>query len=150
MIFDNLKNIGLYLGVNKNLDTAIKFLEKGDFSFEGKFELDGTNVFMFKDEYTTKLPEDTAWESHDNYMDIQLVLQGEEVIGMTSREDSVTSVPYDGEKDLEFYTSDSGKEKFPVLTDGDFLVIFPHEVHCPKMMSKEQSPVKKMVVKVKL
>ena len=48
MIYDKLSNLGLYKGMNKNLDTAIDYLSSHDLNELplGKNVVDGDNVYI--------------------------------------------------------------------------------------------------------
>ena len=80
MIFDEIRNIGQYQGISKNLDTAIAFLQKTDVTTlpVGKTEIDGDNVFITVMEVVTKDKEELRFEYHKEYMDIQMDIEGTE------------------------------------------------------------------------
>ena len=83
MIYDLLENIGRYRGICPNLDTAIRFLMDTDLNTlpTGKTEIDGDRVYLqIMDAVTHELTED-SYEIHRAYMDIQIDLDGCEVIG---------------------------------------------------------------------
>jgi len=56
--------------------------------------------------------------------------------------------PYDGTKDIEFLTVTGGENR---LADPDrFFIFFPEDAHRPGLKDGENSPVRKVVVKVKV
>lgn len=83
MIYDSLKNIESYKGISRNLDTAIDFLVKTDLNTlpEGWTDIDGEHVFANVISAVTHELTEESFEIHRNYMDIQIDLQGTEVIG---------------------------------------------------------------------
>lgn len=150
MIFDNIKNVECYKGFSTNLDKAIDFLAKGNFDFDGQYEVDGRNVYAFKDTYQTKAFSEIKAESHEKYIDIQVVLKGIEQIPVLSKEECQETVPYNPDKDITRYDFDGTTKAYPTFLDGDFMVIFPHEVHAPKALVGKSSTVEKLVVKIKI
>lgn len=82
MIYDMLTNVEKYRGISKNLDTAIDFLVKTDLSALplGRTEINGDNVFANVMEAQAKPVEELNFEIHKKYMDIQIDIEGTEVI----------------------------------------------------------------------
>ena len=82
MIYDMLANVQKYRGISKNLDTAIDFLVKTDLSALplGRTEIDGDNVFANVMEAQAKPVEELHFEIHKKYMDIQIDIEGTELI----------------------------------------------------------------------
>ena len=80
MIFCKKKDLSRYLGLGKHLDTAIRYLINHDLSElkMGKNVIDGDAVFINRFEYDTVSSPIT--EGHLRYMDIHLVLDGEETV----------------------------------------------------------------------
>lgn len=56
--------------------------------------------------------------------------------------------PYDGTKDIEFLTVNDGENR-PAMPDR-FFIFFPEDAHRPGLKDTENSPVRKIVVKVKV
>ena len=67
MIFDVLTQSHLYDAIHPRFAAAFDFLIKNDMSkFEdGKYELDGANLFLVVSSYQTKPKEEVKWECHD-------------------------------------------------------------------------------------
>lgn len=148
MIYDNLSNIGLY----KNIpDIVIDFVSKLDKNISLGKHILSENIYANVEEYSTKLIKDGKFESHKNYIDIQLLLKGNEDIYYTQNLDDLTvGVPYNSEKDITFY-SDKIKDYPNVsLNEQNFVMLFPHEAHAPQI-SKNNLPtdVLKVVIKIK-
>lgn len=82
MIYDLLANIGNYRGMNRNLDKAIDYLMTVDINTLplGKTEIDGDRVFLQVMEARTHELTDESYEVHRDYMDIQIDIDGCEVI----------------------------------------------------------------------
>ena len=151
MIKDNLSNCALYFGAHKNFEKAFEFIKKAvkENYPVGKYEIDGTDVYAFVQEYASKLRTDAKNEGHRNYIDIQFVISGEEVIEVCDVNASKIKTEYNPEKDVEFYF-DAEKPTSCILNGGEYVILFPHDIHKPGIaLNGEQVSVKKLVVKVK-
>lgn len=152
MIFDNLKNAEKYIGCNPKFKAAFEFLNKAlaEELPVGRYELDGAELFAFIQEYTTKLPNETQFEGHRNYIDIQCLVSGLEVMESVDISEAQVKVEYDPEKDIGFW-EDHPKALRAVFGAGDFAVFYPHDLHKPGMCKDAQpAAAKKIVVKVKV
>ncbi len=89
---------------------AFKFLKESDLKNlpEGKQELDGKNLFVGIDKYYTKEMNQTKYEAHKKYIDIQYVISGEEQMGITTLDKVAILEAYNPEKDLVFYSFEGG------------------------------------------
>lgn len=149
MICENLKNTKDYSSINKNFVKAFEFLKNNDLkALElGKYPIDGEKVFANVQEYTTKHEEEKNWESHEKYIDIQLIVGGQEQMGYAKVEDLEVREDFRPEKDLIFYhpTLKGTNVKFYA---GDYAIFFPEDGHRPGCALGECSKVKKVVVKV--
>lgn len=140
-----------YFRQKERWDKAFIFLKENDLTkMELKrYDIDGNNVYAPVSEYITK--DDTAarYEAHRNYIDIQYVISGKEQIGIAPLSDlKETLVPYDAAKDIEFMTVNQIKN-VPATPDR-FFIFFPNDIHRPGLKDGENSPVRKVVVKVKI
>ena len=149
MIADTLKNANPYKLLHKNFTTAFDFLQKTDFNSLplGKTLIDGDNVIVSINEYTTKPINEAKWEAHRTYADIQILISGEELIGYSPIENMIVTEDYDTEKDLIFLT---GQGEFLNMQAGKFAIFMPHDVHMPCVAKTIPCKVRKMVVKVKM
>ena len=132
----------------RHWDQAFKFLQTADLKNMpiGKQELEGDHLFVNMDEYTTKDKKDTRYESHKKYIDIQYVVEGEELMGVTTLDKAQVTDAYDEEKDVGFFEYDGGN--YVKTTPENFVVFFPEDVHRPMMKVNENAPVRKIVVKI--
>jgi YhcH/YjgK/YiaL family protein len=140
-----------YFKNKERWDKAFNFLKSNDLSgLELKrYDIDGNNLYAPVSEYLTKNEEDARYEAHQKYIDIQYVVSGKELIGvapMSQKKDVLE--PYDGTKDIEFLTVTGGENR-PAMPDR-FFIFFPEDAHRPGLKDIENSPVRKIVVKVKV
>ena len=78
MIIDKLKNAQNYYALGENFKKAFEYLKNNDLSMlkNGRYEIDGENIFVSVQDYETKQPEEGRWEAHRKYADIQFLIKG--------------------------------------------------------------------------
>ena len=114
---------------------------------EGRYEIDGDNVFAFIQEYTSK--EESSFEAHKKYIDIQFIVKGTEVIYASDLDKLSVKTAYSEQKDIIFL-NDYEKATKVILTDGEYGIFFPWDAHKPGLcLDGNPDTVKKIVVKVK-
>lgn len=86
MICDDLKHLKRYQGLNKNLDTAIDYLQTHDLAAlpDGRTEVDGDNVFINMMDATLHSDHGFHPEYHKTYADLQIDITGGEGWGYTN------------------------------------------------------------------
>ena len=104
MIFDSLEHIDQYKTTHPGLYKALTVLRDTDFSKvpDTKVEVDGSNLFYFVQTYENKPDNDTP-EAHRVYADIQMVLEGQEKMGVGALEEMTEEVQAKPEGDIWFY-----------------------------------------------
>jgi len=149
MILDKLDNSEKYYSLNENFKKAINFLKNTDLASasEGRYDIDGDNVYALINNYITKNPRDCRPEAHRKYADVQYIVSGSELIGYSVYSGQKIFKEYDDEKDFMLYEDVSFYTK---LDAGMFAVFFPDDLHMPGIMDGEPKPVKKIVVKVRI
>ena len=149
MIVDSLKNSDKYIGVHDGFKESFEFLKKATNENlpAGRYEIDGDRVFAFIQEYSSK--SDSTFEGHKNYIDIQYIFSGTEVIKFADILNMKSMVQYDAEKDIQFFENYSDAS-IAVLKSGEYGIFFPWDIHKPGLRyGSLPSEVKKIVVKVK-
>lgn len=149
MIFDSLKNAGLYYGVNSRLKLALEYLQKTDFSKmePGRYDIDGANIYAMVQQYETRPMEQGVWEAHRKYIDVQFVYDGTELMGYSCIEGMKVTKEYDEGGD---YLLLEGEGNFLRVKSGFFAIFAPEDAHMPCIADKVPSKMKKVVVKVKV
>lgn len=144
MIYDKIENIDFY-----NLDKkAVEFIKGLTPDIECKKHIINENIYANVEEYTTK--EQGFFEAHKDYIDIQILLSGEEIIEYTPLEGLKTKEEYNPSRDIAFYF-DGNKPVLPLeLMPGFFTVLYPQDAHKPQIISSSAQIVKKVVVKIKI
>lgn len=131
-------------------DLAFSFLRKADLTGleKGRYELEGTDLFVNIDEYVTKNEPNTRLEAHRKFADIQYIISGAEKMGIVALDRTTMTVPYNEEKDICFL--DSGDERFLSATPDRYFIFFPDDAHRPCLKAGGNAPVKKVVIKVRI
>jgi YhcH/YjgK/YiaL family protein len=83
MIIDTIENLKLYKSLSHNMTIAINYLITSDLNNLkiGKHEIAKDDIFVLMSEYNTKDEIDCKTETHKKYIDIQIMLKGEEKFG---------------------------------------------------------------------
>jgi len=140
----------LYHKNPRHWNQAFQFLKGADLKNLplGKQELEGKHLFVSVAEYYGKQKPDTLYESHKKYIDIQYVIAGEELMGLTTPDKVTARDPYNEEKDITFFDYQGGE--YLKATPDKFFIFFPEDVHQPSVTTGDSVLVKKIVVKIKI
>ena len=113
-----------------------------------KVEIDENN-FGLEQVYLSKTRDTCFFESHQQYIDVQCILEGEEIIEVSNIKYLNTAMPYNQEIDLIKY-NDTNKSSIIRLKKGDIAIFYPEDGHMPCVRLNESVKVVKTVVKVKV
>lgn len=89
------------------------------------------------------------YESHREYLDIHIVLEGEECIEFADTSLLTPLGSYDAKNDCLLYGNDVQGEVIH-LTPGIVAVFFPQDAHMPGILSGKQCDIVKIVIKQKI
>ncbi|PAF43958.1 YhcH/YjgK/YiaL family protein [Helicobacter sp. 11S02596-1] len=136
---------------------------------ENKFDLGG-GMFCIEQTYALKDPNDAFYESHQEYIDFQLMVSGVEFFAIGDPADFAIKSPYDPKKDLIVYEK-SLQTSIIRLDSGTLAIFFETDIHAggldmpdfeypqprqpphqatPKIVSKSVVKVPKSLIKHKL
>ena len=150
MIYDRFENMGLYFGEAESLRKALEFAVNFDRSQpDGRYDIDGDNIYALVMTYETKAIEDMKFEAHKRYIDVQLLLDGSEYMDVSFEKTLEVDTPYSEQNDVALFQQ---PELFSsvLLKPGNFAVLYPDDIHQPGRSIGDKREVRKMVVKVKL
>lgn len=149
MIIDTIENAKNYYYLGKNFQKGFEFLLNNNLEkFEnGKYEIDGENLYISIQDYHTKPENEGKFEAHKAYADIQFIITGQEKLGYTNLKNCKPTTDYNQENDITFL---EGKGDFVTATKNTFLIFLPQDAHMPCISIDETEYVKKAVVKVKI
>jgi YhcH/YjgK/YiaL family protein len=146
MILDVIENAYKYTSLNPYFEAAFDFLHRADIAdlFEGKNEVDGNNAYAIVVKAPGRKPDEGLLETHDKYIDIQMVISGIDTMGWKARKDlgpaTETSDPHN---DVAFYKDKP--DAWTTVKPGMFAIYFPEDAHLPMISDGD---LHKIVVKV--
>lgn len=113
-----------------------------------KIDLDEDNSAL-EQVYDTKERQDCFFESHMKYIDVQVILDGEEIIEVDNINNLTVNGEYDDTIDLIKYKN--MPDSTPLIMKKDYVsIFFPSDAHMPCIKHKSSQRVIKTVVKVKV
>jgi YhcH/YjgK/YiaL family protein len=135
----------------QGLAAGFEFLERGDLATlpMGRHSIEGDSAFALAMQSPSREPEAGKFEAHQEYIDIQYLVSGQEVIGVAPVAGLQVTTPYDAAKDVVFYALPAAYQELEIRP-GHFAVLFPGEGHLPLCHSHGPHDLHKVVVKVKL
>lgn len=148
---DNILNAKSYYNLGERFQKGFEFLVNNDLSkFEnGKYEIDGKNLFVSIQDYNTKPLSEGKFEAHKKYADIQFIIKGQERLGYVDIKELTPITDYDKDSDIIFFKPSTNYE-FVHAKENDFVIFLPEDGHMPCIAIDEPQYVKKAVVKVLL
>jgi YhcH/YjgK/YiaL family protein len=145
MILDKLSAANAYRGIHPRLDGVLDRLNEAFLATVGPetMELEGDKLYVTRFTYETLPREETFFEAHKRYLDVHLMVQGEERVELASP-GGLTLFEHQG----DFYAYRGEAEQSLVLRPGSFLVVFPEDAHRIKIQVNGPETVSKVVFKV--
>ncbi len=114
----------------------------------GKYTVDGDNLFFTVVEGSTKPLAEQRPEYHRQYIDIHIVLRGEEVIGAGNKGlEIVDDGPFNTAHDIGFCQAISS-ETLIHLHPEELAILFPGELHRPMAAMDAGAALRKIIVKI--
>lgn len=113
----------------------------------GRHEIDGDDIFMNVMTFDTAEPQSKSYEQHREYLDIQVLLSGEERIDFGSEGAAVEPDIYHEDDDYLLCDSVSPCQSLH-MQSGMFAIFFPGEPHKPGCISEVSQTISKVVIKV--
>nr|WP_307775962.1 YhcH/YjgK/YiaL family protein [uncultured Cetobacterium sp.] len=150
MIFGKIEELKFYKGISKGLDHAIEIIQLGAYKNGtlGKNEINGDEVFFNLQECETKILSECFFEGHKKYIDIHVVIEGEENIGYSLKDILKEKTEYNDESDFQVLEGIE-EHRFKMDTE-NFIIFFPDEPHMPLIATDDKpSKLKKVVFKIK-
>lgn len=148
MILDSLTNSSQYYVLHPRIEQAFEYLKSLDLHSlpVGKLEIDGKNLFLSVAEMPVKTKEESQLEIHRQYIDIQIPIDGVELMGWKSS--TQLSLPvgvYESAKDYQFYND--LPTNYIEVKPFEFAIFFPSDAHQPGITTVNH---KKLIVKILL
>lgn len=145
MIIDYISNYEKYLFLNPLLKEGVEYALSVADAPEGRYD---TEKFYVLIQNMESLPMGGGlFESHERYMDVQIILEKEEYVGWQDISKLIKKVPYSEEKDVSFYEGDGIDFR---VSAGMFYLMLPHDAHKPCRGIGEKYTYRKIVLKIPL
>lgn len=147
MLFGHIDTASLDECAHEGVRRAVAYAKEHDLSAlePGRHDIDGDALFVNVCAYDTRAFEDCRFEAHRRYIDVQMVLEGEERIDVQFI-DRLDAEPFDEEADNMFLDGEAAASV--VMAPGTFVAVFPCDGHKPGIAVDGSVPVKKAVFKV--
>ena len=148
MIYDRFENLDLYAQPSTRLHWALTYA-RGTLATvaDGRTDVDGDWIYASVATYETESREERRFEAHRKYIDVQVLLEGEEAIDVSLEDDLSVLEAYDEKRDVTFLKPPPQVASL-AMRPGCFAVFYPHDAHRPGCHLSEKSRVRKIVMKV--
>lgn len=146
MILTTLDGLHHYAALNPLFVDVLKFLADHDLDNmpTGKTSIVGDDLFLNIVDAKPRARRDAKLETHRQYIDIQIPLDGVEEHGWTPLS-KLAEAPYDAESDISFYPDEPGI--FYTLLPHQCAIYFPEDGHAPAICNQT---TRKAIFKVKV
>lgn len=146
MIIDYLSNLPKYAKVLPNYEQYAELLLSIDQLSLGRHEINEFDFINIIEGETVSMDEG-YFEFHQNYLDIQIVLEGEEYMQWQNIHQLQPAIDYDEVSDIGFL---KGIGDTLHIEKGMFYIVYPEDAHKPGRHIDEVCQFKKAVVKVRV
>ena len=121
--------------------------QKSDMS-EGRYDIHGDDLFAAVSRYDTQPNVERQFENHKKYIDLQIVLEGNEEIHWAGTASlKMVSEEYSKGGDIAFYAGES--MGYVLLGGNQCVVLFEEDAHMPNVLHKKSEKVLKVVFKIR-
>ena len=147
MIICPWKELPRYAAVIPGLEEAMKAVEALESYEPATIPLSGSNKILVQ-KVTTKAWETSQLEAHREFLDIQYIIKGKEVVGWAPLDTLTPADEFNIAKDKGMY---AGKNYPMEIAEGYCYVVYPEDAHAPGVyLEGEAQQVTKLVIKLKV
>ncbi len=150
MILDTHDNLHNYAGIFRGVDPQPLFhwlKTCRDVPPGQKVDFAGEKLFAKTMRQDTGSREAFKWETHREYIDLQYIVGGGEVIEWAPAAKLVADVAYDEKTDFQFYAPATA-DALLNMQDGLFTFLFPADGHKPLVADGSSRYVHKVIAKI--
>lgn len=149
MIFGNIRQEAAYGFLPEDLKEFFVYAASHELAGyeKGSHPIDGERFFVNIVEYETTLPENRFWEAHRKYLDVHLMLDGQEQIDLNFIQNMDQKEFVDAD---DFLPMDGRPNCHVVLTKDDFLICYPDDGHRTAVQVEKPERIKKAIFKVRI
>jgi YhcH/YjgK/YiaL family protein len=148
MIYDRFENLELYAQPGRRLHRALLVARDAVTTVaDGRTDIDGDRLYASVATYETGSRDERRFEAHRKYIDVQVLLDGEEAIDVSLERNLSVLEAYDEDRDVMFLQP---PQQFASLAmhPGLFAIFYPNDIHRPGCHLKEKRRVRKIVMKI--
>lgn len=109
----------------------------------GRYEIADGKAYAIYGKYPQK-DKNTTFEAHNQYIDVQYILKGDEIMGWADRSHLTPQTEYNEDTDCQLFT---GCGDTLCLLEGDWVLFFPEDAHAP-CSKLTQGESEKVIVKI--
>ena len=152
MLVLHKKDIANYLNMDARLTAALQMIADGAVENDpiGK-TVDSDLMYHIVQCYDSKPFEQTKWESHEKYIDIQYIISGLERIDTAIVGDGFSVTNHNLEKDcLSYQTDETASISQLVLSGSTMAILYPEDLHRPQIAVGDPQEVRKIVFKIRV
>lgn len=154
MIYGNIHAKETETAYTSVIRKALEILRTTDVTnmHHGKYPLEGDRLILQINEVITGPMNTKRPEVHRDYIDVQYMVHGHELIGFypDCGDGAVLEDNLDSNDVLFYQEREDNHEIMLPMTDGCYAVFFPEDVHRPCCMMNGPEEVKKIVLKIRV
>lgn len=149
MIWGNIENLQEYSYLEEQIKKCFVYAAEHDLlnCEKGRYDIEGDDLYVNVVEYQTISAEERFWEAHKKYIDLHLVLCGQEQIDLSFVQNMQLK---EYEEESDFLPMDGKKSGSVVLTSGDFLICYPSDGHRTAVAVEKPENVRKVIFKINM
>lgn len=146
MIFDDVCHLSFYAQNDPKLQTVVDFIKTNPLEDlrPGRYEL-AHGVYAMVNESSVRT--DGPYEAHRKYADLQLMVQGGEILDWAPLEDMTDAGVYDDAGDFQLFQCNPESAVHMKLLPGRFAILYPQDAHKP-LIRLEADSVRKIIFKI--
>lgn len=155
MIVTTFKDNQRYASISPKLEKAFAWLNSHDLMNlpQGRTDIDGDEIYINRSSFTSKSREEARWEIHHHYLDIQMVLKGQEQMDVIPASLTTNVDEYNATTDYQQVQSKAGEPYQTILmVPGQMTIVFPEDAHRPAIHGDAHTAaaIEKAVVKIRM
>lgn len=147
MILDKIENLNCYASLNPYINKVVEYLNNSDWMNmpSGRVYIEGKELFANFDIAHGRNIDEAVLETHNRMIDIQLIIDGEELVGWCPRSE-LEPVEYNAEGDFSLYPGQK-PQQYLTLKKGQFMLFLPEDGHAPCITPQKE--YRKIIFKLK-